>query len=231
MTMTTLSLSDRLADNEVHHRFVDHPFFQEVNSRDLRHDHVEIFLGQWWHPLHYFTTFLARCIAVLPDVQSKSAITRILSQEAGVKSANSAHEVIYANSMAKAGYDPAVVTGSAPYPETAALVACYERCSESQLGALGAIFATEVTDLLMVSAIGAAVKRESGTTRNAWVDIHIQQEPDHVEEANNALLAGFSAEQEETVLAAAEDMWRRWTAFFDRLSIETGLARPVGGDD
>lgn len=225
-----MSLSDRLADNEVHRRFVDHPFFKEVNSRALRRDQVEVFLGQWWHPLHYFTTFLARCIAVLPDVESKSAITRILSQEAGARSAKSAHEVIYVNSMAKAGYDAAVITGSAPYPETAALVACYEHWSQARLGALGAIFATEVTDLLMVSAIGAAVTRESGTTRNAWVEIHIQQEPDHVEEAGNALVAGLSAEQERSVLAAAEDMWRKWTAFFDRLSIETGLSRPVGGD-
>jgi pyrroloquinoline quinone (PQQ) biosynthesis protein C len=228
---STLTLSDRLAADPAYRRFVDHPFFAEVTSRPLSHNQVEVFLGQWWHPLHYFTTFLARCIAQLPDVAAKSAITRILSQEAGVRSAKAAHEVIYANSMEKAGYDRDIVTGSAPFPETAALVDCYARCSRTHLGALGGIFATEVTDLLMVSAIGAAVRRESGTASNAWVDIHVQQEPDHVEEANNALLSGFSAEQEETVLAAARDMWRSWTAFFDRLSTETGVGRPVAGDD
>lgn len=227
---TTLMLSERLADDDAHHRFVGHPFFAEVDSRPLTHDQVEVFLSQWWHPLHYFTTFLARCIAVLPDVESKSAITRILSQEAGARSAKSAHEVIYASSMAKAGYDEGVVTGSAPFPETAALVDCYERCSRTHLTALGAIFATEVTDLLMVSTIGAAVTRESGMTRNAWVEIHVQQEPDHVEQAGNALLSGFTAEQEDVVLAAASEMWRRWTAFFDRLSTETGITRPDDGN-
>jgi pyrroloquinoline quinone (PQQ) biosynthesis protein C len=222
---TTMTLSDRLAGNEVHRRFAEHAYFKEVYSRTFRHDQVETFLAQWWHPIHYFTTFLARCIAVLPDIESKSAITRILSQEAGVRSAKSAHEVIYVNSMVKAGYDGDVITGTAPYPETSALVAGYGQCSASRLTAIGAIFATEVTDLLMVSAVGAAVKKESGTDRNAWVDIHVQQEPDHVEEANNALITGFSREDEETVVAAAEDMWRRWIGFFDRLSDEMGISR------
>ncbi|MFD7971071.1 TenA family transcriptional regulator [Streptomyces clavifer] len=225
---TVTSLAGRLAGNEVHARFADHDFFKQVHSTTLAHEQVETYLGQWWYPLHYFTTFLARCIAVLPDIESKSAITRILSQEAGAGSAHGAHEVIYARSMEKAGYDREKVTGSAPFPETADLVACYERLSGERFSALGGIYATEVTDLLMVSSIGDAVTRESGTTRNAWVDIHVAQEPDHVEEANHALLDGFSPEDEQTVLKAAEEMWDCWTAFFDRLSVETGVAAPSG---
>jgi pyrroloquinoline quinone (PQQ) biosynthesis protein C len=222
---TAMTLSSRMESSEVQRRFVEHAYFKEVYARTLSHDRVEMFLGQWWHPLHYFPTFLARCIAVLPDIESKSAITRILSQEVGSRSPKAAHEVIYLDSMARAGYSRDVVARTGPYPETSALVECYEQCSASRLGAIGAIFATEVTDLLMVSAIGEAVKRESGTERNAWVDIHVQQEPDHVEEANNALFAGFSREEEETVLAAAEDMWRHWTRFFDRLSDEAKILR------
>lgn len=229
MTVETIeSISDRLIGTEVHRAFVDHEFFKQVNVRDLSHEHVEMFLGQWWHPLHYFPTFLARCVSVLPDIESKSAITRILSQEAGVRSAKAAHEVIYADSMEKAGYDRRTVTGSAPFAETAALVAWYEECSADRCSALGGIFATEVTDLLMVSAIGEAVKRESGTERNAWVDIHVAQEPDHVDQATNALFSGLTPEQEQAVLDSAEVMWRRWTAFFDRLTVETGMSVPSG---
>ncbi|MFI7289407.1 hypothetical protein ACIBRY_22540 [Streptomyces anulatus] len=90
------SISDRLVESEAHRAFVDHEFFKQVNSSELSHEHVGMFLGQWWHPLHYFPTFLARCISVLPDIESKSAITRILSQEVGVRSVKAAHEVIYA---------------------------------------------------------------------------------------------------------------------------------------
>ncbi|MFF9362579.1 TenA family transcriptional regulator [Streptomyces griseoluteus] len=222
------SISDRLVGNEVHRSFADHPFFKQVHGRTLSHEHVGIFLGQWWHPLHYFPTFLARCISVLPDIESKSAITRILSQEVGVRSVKAAHEVIYADSMEKAGYDRRTVTGSAPFAETAALVAWYEKCSTDRCSALGGIYATEVTDLLMVSAIGEAVKRESGGERNAWVDIHVTQEPDHVDQATNALFSGLTPEEERQVLDSAEEMWRHWTAFFDRLAIETGMIAPSG---
>jgi pyrroloquinoline quinone (PQQ) biosynthesis protein C len=222
------SISDRLIENEVHRDFVAHEFFEQVHASVLTHEHVEVFLGQWWHPLHYFPTFLARCISVLPDIESKSAIARILSQEAGVRSVKAAHEVIYANSMGKAGYDEQAVTGTAPFEETAALVAWYEECSGDRCAALGGIFATEVTDLIMVSAIGEAVKKESGTERNAWVDIHVTQEPDHVDQATNALFSGLTVEEEQAVLDSAEEMWRRWTAFFDRLVVETGMVVPPG---
>jgi len=222
------SISDRLVGTEAHRAFVDHEFFKQVHGRELSHEHVGIFLGQWWHPLHYFPTFLARCISVFPDIESKSAITRILSQEAGVRSVKAAHEVIYADSMEKAGYDRRTVTGSAPFAETAALVAWYEKSSADRCSALGGIFATEVTDLLMVSAIGEAVRRESGTERNAWVDIHVTQEPDHVDQATNALFSGLTPEQERAVLDSAEEMWRHWTGFFDRLAIATGMIVPSG---
>ncbi len=229
MTVETIeSISDQLVGTEAHRAFANHEFFTQVHARELSHEQVGIFLGQWWHPLHYFPTFLARCISVLPDIESKSAITRILSQEVGARSTKAAHELIYADSMEKAGYDRRTVTGSAPFAETAALVDWYEKCSADQCAALGGIFATEVTDLLMVSAIGEAVRRESGTERNAWVDIHVTQEPDHVDQATNALFSGLTPEQERAVLDSAEEMWRHWTAFFDRLVTETGMAVPSG---
>ena len=80
---TTLSFGDRLAESPVYLKFRDHPFFAAVDSADLTREQVAILIEQWWHPLHYFPTFLARCVAVLPDIASKSAITRILNQEAG----------------------------------------------------------------------------------------------------------------------------------------------------
>jgi len=219
----TLSVGDRLAESPVYHKFRDHPFFAAVDSADLTKEQATILIEQWWHPLHYFPTFLARCVAVLPDIASKSAITRILNQEAGGGDVSKAHEVIYAESMAKCGFDRDRVTGAAPYEETAALVEGYRRASENRESALGFIFATETTDLLMVSSIGKAIERTTGVTDNEWVSIHVEQEPDHVEEANHALLADFSPEQEDAVLRAADEMWQLWTAFFDRLVEEAGV--------
>jgi len=224
MTMTAAAFGDRLAESPVYLRFRDHPFFAAVDTADLAKEQANILIEQWWHPLHYFPTFLARCVAVLPDIASKSAITRILNQETGNGAPEWAHEVIYVESMDKCGFDREAITTTAPYPETAALVEGYRTASAARECALGFIFATETTDLLMVSSIGKAIERTSGFTDNEWVAIHVAQEADHVEEANHALLAAFSPEQEQAVLEAADEMWRLWIGFFDRLTEESGIA-------
>lgn len=223
----TLSFGERLAESPVYQNFRDHPFFAAVDTADLTKEQAAILIEQWWHPLHYFPTFLARCVAVLPDIAAKSAIARILNQEAGDGVVSRAHEVVYVDTMARAGFDPARVTGTAPYPETAALVDGYRKSSDRRETALGFIFATETTDLLMVSSIGKAIERTTGVADNEWVSIHVEQEPDHVEEANHALLANFSAEEERAVFEAADEMWRLWTAFFDRLAVQAGVTATV----
>ena len=190
----TLSVGDRLANSPVHRKFRAHPFFAAVDTANLSTEQAAILIEQWWHPLHYFPTFLARCVAVLPDIAAKSAITQILDQETGGGMAARAHEVIYVASMDKCGFGRDRVTGTKPYPETAALVEGYRAASARRESALGFIFATETTDLLMVSSIGKAIERTTGITDNEWVTIHVVQEPGHVEEANHALLSGFSAE-------------------------------------
>jgi pyrroloquinoline quinone (PQQ) biosynthesis protein C len=219
------SLSDRLYDSEAHRRFAAHPFFSAIKSEDqeVTVEQVGIFLGQWWHPLHYFTTFLARSVATMPDVASKSAITLILNQEAGGGAPERAHETIFHESLAEIGFPASVTTGTTPYEETVELVRGYEEASYERYNALGFIFATEVTDLLMVSSIGAAVHRVTGTNDNLWVKIHVSQEPDHVEEAESAMLQGFDPAEEQRILDAADRMWTLWTAFFDRLAAETGI--------
>ncbi|MET8336066.1 MULTISPECIES: TenA family transcriptional regulator [Streptosporangium] len=219
----TLSLNEQLNESAVYQAFRDHPFFAAVKSSAVTKEQAEVLIEQWWHPLHYFPTFLARCVAVLPDIASKSAIARILNQEAGGGHVEQAHEVIYVNSMDKCGFDRARVTETEPFEETAALVEGYRRGSESRESAIGFIFATENTDLLMVSSIGAAIERATGISDNEWVSIHVQQEPDHVEEAEHTLMADYSPEQARLVFEAADEMWRLWTRFFDRLSTETGL--------
>ncbi|MFI1919697.1 TenA family transcriptional regulator [Nocardia sp. NPDC020380] len=220
---TRLTVGDRLDASPIYRAFREHPFFAGVDDADLSKEQAAILIEQWWHPLHYFPTFLARCVAVLPDIAAKSAITRILNQEAGGGAVEKAHEVIYTESMRACGFDAGRVTGTAPYPETAALVEGYRRASEAPESALGFIFATENTDLLMVSSIGKAIVHTTGVTDNAWVSIHVQQEPDHVEEANHALLTGMTPAQEDTVLQAADEMWQLWIGFFDRLAAETGV--------
>lgn len=220
------TLNAQFDDNPLWQQFSRHRFFRLVRSAPLSKGQVATFLGQWWHPLHYFPTFLARCVAVLPDVESKCRISSILHQELGCGSPSRAHEIVYADTVEGAGFERAQVTGSPPFPETAALVAGYERASAAYLSALGFVFATEVTDLMMVSGIGTAIERVTGKSDLEWVRIHVEQEPDHVEDATRATMRCFTAGERARVLGHAEEMWRLWMGFFDRMEREIDGAQP-----
>jgi hypothetical protein len=52
-----------------------------------------------------------------------------------------------------------------------------------------------------------------------WVDIHVLQEPNHVDKASNALEPELSSDDYQRVVKNAEEMWRLWIAFFSELSL------------
>ena len=210
-------ITEKLEENPLRKELIHHPFFKEVKSSELTHEQVGVFLGQWWYPLHYFPNFLSRTIDVVPALEMKTAVCKILNQELGEGDPAMAHERIYISTMETAGFDRATVAEAPPFEETRRLIQRYKEASADKLSALGFVYGTEVADLAMVAGIGQAVRRVSGMKDLPWVDIHIQQEPDHVEQASGALEAGLSDEEVNAVEASAEEMWRLWIAFFDRL--------------
>jgi pyrroloquinoline quinone (PQQ) biosynthesis protein C len=215
--MLGTGINERLEQNPLRKGLVHHPFFKEVRSSDLTPEKVGVFLGQWWHPLHYFPHFLSRTIDQVPMLEMKTAISKILYQELGEGDPARAHERIYVATMKDVGFDEATVAQAAPFEETRRLVQRYEEASAHKLSALGFVYGTEVADLAMVSGIGNAVRRVTGVKDLPWVDIHILQEPDHVEQVNEAIEPDFTAEEVNQIVASAEEMWSLWTAFFDRL--------------
>ena len=210
-------MTEKLEENPLRKKLIHHQFFKDVKNSEISREQVGIFLGQWWHPLHYFPNFLGRTIDVVPAPEMKTAICKILNQELGEGNPAMAHERLYITTMEEAGFDRATVAEAAPFAETQKLVQLYHDASAERLSALGAVYGTEVADLAMVAGIGNAVRKVSGLKDLPWVDIHIQQEPDHVEQANEALETGFSETEVATIVDSAEEMWRRWIAFFDRL--------------
>jgi pyrroloquinoline quinone (PQQ) biosynthesis protein C len=210
-------MTERLEANPLRKELIHHPFFKEVRSSELDREKVGVFLGQWWHPLHYFPSFLSRTIDAVPVLEMKTAICTILNQELGEGDPARAHERLYISTMKDAGFDRATVAEAAPFEETRRLVQRYKEASAERLSALGFVYGTEVADLAMVAGIGQAVTRVSGIKSLPWVDIHIQQEPEHVEQASEALDLNFNAQEVEAIVASAEEMWRLWIAFFDRL--------------
>ncbi|HEX3130262.1 MAG TPA: iron-containing redox enzyme family protein [Thermoanaerobaculia bacterium] len=221
-------ITERLEENPLRKELIHHPFFKEVKNLPLTREQVGVFLGQWWHPLHYFPNFLSRTIDQVPALEMKTAICKILNEELGEGNPAMAHERVYVTTMEEAGFDRATVAEAAPFEETRKLVQRYQEASAERLSALGFVYGTEVADLAMVAGIGNAVRRVSGLKDLPWVDIHVQQEPGHVEQANEALEVGFSAADFDCIVASAEEMWRLWIAFFDRLRQEVFKEAPAG---
>lgn len=211
-------ISEKLEQNPLRKGLVHHPFFKEVKtSETLTRDQVGVFLGQWWHPLHYFPHFLSRTIDQLPMLEMKTAISKILYQELGEGDPARAHERLYISTMVDAGFTAETVSEAPAFEETQKLIDGYRDSSADRLTALGFAYGTEVADLAMVSGIGNAVRRVSGLKDLPWVDIHVLQEPDHVAQVNEAIEPDFAPGEEARIVAAAEEMWRLWIAFFDRL--------------
>ena len=208
---------DSLKNNPLRKNLIHHPFFEAVRSGMPARKDVAVFLGQWWHPLHYFPNFLSRSISVVPNLETKTAICDILSEELGEGSPERAHERLYIETMTAAGFSPQEITEAPPLGATHDLIQGYERASSEHTSALGFLYGTEVADLAMVSGIGVAVRKVSGMKDLPWVDIHVLQEPNHVNKAGNALEPELSAEEYESVVASAEEMWQLWIAFFSEL--------------
>ena len=96
-------------------------------------------------------------------------------------------------------------------------MAAYAEASAEIVFGLGFLYGTEVADLTMVSGIGTAVRRVTGAERLPWVDIHVEQEPEHVVRANETVALDFNEAEEHALHSAAGSMWLHWIAFFDEL--------------
>lgn len=179
-----------------------------------------VILGQWFHPLHYFPVFLSRLISVTPNVESQTYISRILWEELGEGDPVRAHEKIYVETMTGGGFEKADFTEAPPLAATRRLVEGYEKASSEFLSGLGFLYGTEVVDLQMVATIGALMKRCTGLRTLPWVDIHVQQEPGHVESSSSTLDQSLDHDAQHRVVTSAEEMWTLWTDFFKSIREE-----------
>jgi hypothetical protein len=217
---TTTDTPEVLANNPVRADLVTYLNDLEQGCGFLNREQVLIILGQWYHPLHYFPTFLARLISVTPSLASQTFISRILWQELGEGDPGCAHEKIYLDTIVDGEFASEVVTRAPRLNATRELVAGYETASQGYLSGLGFLYGTEVVDLPMVSTIGELMGRCTGKRDLPWVDIHVRQEPDHVKSSNEALQPSFTVGEQQQIIEHAEQMWRLWIDFFRSIKDE-----------
>jgi pyrroloquinoline quinone (PQQ) biosynthesis protein C len=208
---------DQLSSNKLRQELISELEKLRGLGGKLTRDQVSIVLGQWFHPLHYFPMFLSRMISVSPNIATQTQISRILWQELGEGDSTRAHETIYISTMTEAGFDEDRVGKAAPFKATRELVDGYRKASADYLPGLGFTYGTEVADLAMVSTIGALVRNCSNSEVLPWVDIHTEQEPDHVHSSSMTLILPFNEDERMAIIDNAEQMWRLWIAFFKQV--------------
>jgi len=222
--MRVAKLTTILEQHPLRNQLIRHPFFTELEESPLTRADIARLVGQWWHPLHYFPTFLSRLIAVSESLTIKVSSSRILFQELGEGDPARAHEVVFQQTMRDVGIAPSQATGAEASVCTAALVSGYMEASRTELEGVAFLYATEVADLSMVSALGTAIRRVTGAVALPWVDIHVAQEPDHVYEAEQATSLEFDDLQMNVLIATAARCWTLWSEFFAALAAETASA-------
>ena len=221
------TIRDALMKDSVRAALIGHRFFSRVRtSRELDKAQVARFLGQWWHPLHFFPTCLSRLISHLRDLEMKTAVSKILWEELGEGDPAQAHERIYVDTMTSVGFAVEAVSAAAPLPATRQLVERYGEAAVDCWSGLGFLYGTEVADLAMVSGIGTSVRRVTGEKQLPWVTIHARQEPGHIESAQDALALELSELELRRIHEGAREMWTLWIAFFDALEEAAGASAP-----
>lgn len=216
---------------EVASALKSHSLIRRMKCDPFNREQIRIVLCQWYHPLQFFPTFLARHIALSQTMAAKTFVSRILWQELGEGLPERSHEAVYIETMSTIGFSPPEFVAIEPLPATRRLVNEYRDKSAADsdfLTSLGYLFATEDADLAMVSSIGSAVRRFSGASVLPWVDIHVRQEPDHTESVESTLARGLSAEQLTVVAEGASRMFHLWHDFFSDLEQAIrGVSQPL----
>lgn len=220
MATPALSTVDTLPASKVRDELVTSLKELKDDCGTLPRELAVVILGQWFHPLHYFPVFLSRLISVTPNVDSQTYISRILWEELGEGDPQRAHEKIYVQTMVDGGFEKTQFTEATPFVATRRLVHGYERASGEYLPGLGFLYGTEVVDLQMVATIGALMKRSTGLRTLPWVDIHVQQEPGHVESSTQTLDQSLDLAEQHRVVTHAEEMWTLWKDFFQSIRHE-----------
>jgi pyrroloquinoline quinone (PQQ) biosynthesis protein C len=213
-TAVATNITDYLSANEQKNELVTFLKNMKVECGTLSPEQVVTILGQWFHPLHYFPNFLSRLISVLPKIETQTYVSRILWEELGEGDPRRAHEKVYIETISEGGFAKEQVAGAPPLNATRKLVEGYQQASTNWLSGLGFLYGTEVVDLPMVATIGELMRRCTGKKDLPWVNVHVSQEPGHVDSANATLKPAFTGEEQREIVKQAEQMWTLWIDFF-----------------
>ena len=197
-------------------------------DRQLKFNHSELKLifGQYWHLLTYFPDFLAKMIPILPSLEYKGSVARVLSEELGNGDTQQAHETAYFEALALLGFSEKEIKSSPMLEPTRAMMQQYRACEHDLSQALGYFVSTEFADLWIVSSLGRLMRNAlpKGTTVR-WIDLHVTQEPGHVTDASNCVSYVMSSHNFDLIMGHANQCGSLWDDFFKGMYQEIARKR------
>ncbi|MEO5976057.1 MAG: iron-containing redox enzyme family protein [Chryseolinea sp.] len=208
---------------------ISHPALARFKESKFTKEQVALILGQWYYPLENFPFFLSASIAHIRIAPIQTFISDILHEELGCGNPSQSHLDLYVATCSDAGITSDMIVNRPPFKATRELIDGYKRSVKKRNSALGFIYATEVCDLAMVSSIGTALGKVTGKTVKElpWVDIHLKQEPNHVNKVDQALNVELSQDDLDEILSSAREMWRLWINFFTEIDKNLNHGEPA----
>jgi pyrroloquinoline quinone (PQQ) biosynthesis protein C len=208
---------EALMAQKLDRKIIYHPLLSRVRAKNVKYNDVQMILEQYWHPIKFFPKFLATAVAQSNFIDTQTQISKILYQELGEGNSKRAHPEVYLESMALAGFNTQSIQKSETLSGTRDLMAGFKNSLLSEYSSYGFIYGTELIDLALVSGIGQAVRDVSGIRMNEWIDVHVEQEPDHVASASIAVTSNVGATHHEEILNSVTQSLALWTGFLDHL--------------
>ncbi len=218
-TKSSNQILEQLSGHNLNQKLMNHELFKKFRQNPLKEEDVTFILSQYWYPLNNFPHFLSGLIHCTERLEIQTFVSKILWQELGEGKYQRAHSEIYKTTMSHVGLDLEKILNGHPLKETTSLLEGFNLplSQQNYLKALGCLYSTEVSDLRIVSSIGKAVENYTNTQKLPWVTIHVVQEPDHVENVEQALSGEFDSEQEKELMQGAEETFTLWINFFDAI--------------
>jgi pyrroloquinoline quinone (PQQ) biosynthesis protein C len=217
-TKSNSQILEQLSGHSLNQKLMNHEVLRKFRQEPIKEEEVTFILSQYWYPLNNFPHFLSGLIHCTERLEIQTFVSNILWQELGEGKYQRSHSEIYKTTMSDVGLNLEKICNGYPLKETTSLVEGFNLpLQQNYLKALGCLYSTEVSDLKIVSSIGKAVENYTKIQKLPWVTIHVVQEPDHVENVEQALSCEFDSHEENELMQGAEEMFTLWINFFDAI--------------
>jgi pyrroloquinoline-quinone synthase len=120
--VSTASIIDELRRIIEARSLLKHPFYQAWQNGELRLEHLRGYAGQYWHHVLAFPQYVSAAHAICPDQGDRQELLENLIEE---ERGDENHPELWLRFAEGVGATRADVRGSAPLPETRALVDLY----------------------------------------------------------------------------------------------------------